>query len=71
MAEAGAAAAAAVDPFSNQPYIYRTAGNGYLLYSVSLNGQDDGGKSVREKGGQIDFRSGDWVWKVEGATAAP
>lgn len=67
LAEARAAAAAAVDPFSNQPYIYRTAGNGYLLYSVSLNGQDDGGKSVREKGGQIDFRSGDWVWKVAAA----
>jgi len=31
------------DPFSDGDYRYRAAWNGYLLYSVGPNGQDDGG----------------------------
>jgi hypothetical protein len=33
------------DLFSGKPLIYRPAGNGYLLYSVGVNGKDEGGRS--------------------------
>ena len=33
------------DLFSGKALIYRPAKNGYLLYSVGLNGRDDGGRS--------------------------
>jgi hypothetical protein len=33
------------DLFSGKPLIYRPAGDGYLLYSVGPNGQDDEGRS--------------------------
>lgn len=32
-----------VDPFSGQPFIYRTMNDGYLLYSVGPDRQDNGG----------------------------
>jgi hypothetical protein len=32
------------DLFSGQPLIYKTTVKGYLLYSVGVNGKDDGGK---------------------------
>jgi hypothetical protein len=32
------------DSFTGNALIYRPAGNGYLLYSVGLNGKDDGGR---------------------------
>jgi acetyl esterase/lipase len=32
------------DLFSGKPLIYRPAGNGYLLYSVGVNGKDEGGR---------------------------
>ncbi len=33
----------AIDPFSGHPFVYRLAGERYLLYSVGLDGKDDGG----------------------------
>ncbi len=36
-------AAVPIDPFSGKPIIYRTAGEGWLLYSTGGDGQDDGG----------------------------
>ena len=34
------------DPFTGQPLIYRAQGTNWLLYSVGLDGVDDGGKPV-------------------------
>lgn len=31
------------DPFAGAPYHYRQASGGYVLYSIGLNGKDDGG----------------------------
>jgi hypothetical protein len=31
------------DVFSGKPLIYRPNENGYLLYSVGINGKDEGG----------------------------
>jgi hypothetical protein len=36
-------AATPVDPFSNQPLVYRRGDTGYLLYSVGPDGEDNGG----------------------------
>jgi hypothetical protein len=35
-----------VDPFSEQPLVYRAQGTNWLLYSVGPDGVDDGGKPV-------------------------
>jgi hypothetical protein len=32
------------DLFSGKALIYRSAANGYLFYSVGINGKDDGGR---------------------------
>lgn len=34
----------AEDPFSGKPFIYKHKGPGYLLYSVGVDGKDDGGR---------------------------
>jgi hypothetical protein len=38
-------AAVPADLFSGKPLVYRPTGDGYILYSVGTNGQDDGGRS--------------------------
>jgi hypothetical protein len=37
-----------IDPFSNQPFVYRPQGDRYVLYSVGPNGKDDGGQPFPE-----------------------
>jgi len=37
-----------LDPFSGRPFIYRTVGNGFVLYSVGANGQDDHGNADKQ-----------------------
>jgi hypothetical protein len=46
------------DPHSNKPFIYKRdeQGMGYVLYSVFINGEDDGGTDIR---GEIV--EGEWV----------
>ncbi len=44
-----------LDPFSGQPYMYRRAGDGFVLYSVGVNGIDDGGR--------YDYGDGDITWR--------
>ena len=44
-----------VDPFTGEPYAYRTTDDGFLLYSVGRNLTDDGGTH--------DLREGDIVWR--------
>jgi hypothetical protein len=43
------------DPFTEQPYIYRTSDDGFILYSVGSNGIDNGGQHSHE--------DGDIVWR--------
>lgn len=33
----------AIDPYSGKPYVYRREGEGFLIYSVGPDGNDDGG----------------------------
>jgi len=45
------------DPFSNTSYVYRKNGEGYVLYSLWVDGNDDGG-APRSR------RTGDLVWQM-------
>jgi hypothetical protein len=47
------------DPFSGGAFRYAKQGEGYLLYSVSENGKDDGGKWAPREGPD------DIAWTVE------
>ena len=56
------------DPCDGQPMRYKPEGEGgYILYSVSINGVDDGGQlgiSERYKNTvDREGKSGDWVWR--------
>lgn len=47
------------DPCTGKPFQYRRTGDAtFQLYSLGLNGRDDGGRFVR------DDTSNDWVWPV-------
>ncbi|MCS6830422.1 MAG: hypothetical protein NZ749_07240, partial [bacterium] len=37
-----------IDPFSGKPFVYRSQGGRYVLYSVGPNGVDDGGSPAVE-----------------------
>ena len=47
-----------VDPFTGQPYHYRPSGGTFLLYSIGMDLEDDGGTH--------DWRDGDIVWRGVG-----
>ncbi|MCG8455916.1 MAG: hypothetical protein MI919_06500 [Holophagales bacterium] len=54
-----------LDPFSGEAYKYRRDGEGYVLYSVSANGRDDGGMlAPANDQGFADYSQGDLVWRV-------
>jgi acetyl esterase/lipase len=55
------------DIFNASPLHYRQEGGGYLLYSVGVNGKDDGGKSYDDRKGGEDWD--DLVVRVPPATA--
>lgn len=38
----------AIDPFTEQPFVYRRDGDGFVLYSAGANGVDDGGVDGQE-----------------------
>ncbi len=48
-------AAAQADPFDGQPLRYRQNGAGYLLYSIGPDRQDDSGRRLNGKEGDIIF----------------
>ncbi len=50
-----------VDPFSGEPYCYRTEDGGYLLYSVAGNRKDDGGQPAHKP---WKNQEGDLVWRI-------
>jgi hypothetical protein len=59
------------DPFIDQPLHYRRDGQGYLLYSVGPDREDDGGRPIeyRDKDGKVKREAmpdskGDIVWGV-------
>lgn len=58
------------DPMVNRPFHYaRTDDGWYLLYSVGLNGKDDGG--VMASGDRGDKAEKDWPWPVPIRPAYP
>lgn len=73
LAEAGKELEAKIDPFSGKSYIYVPEGEGYRLYSLSVNLKNDGGKQVFKKDDTPDLDNGDWLFAIqppaEGATA--
>ncbi len=44
------------DLFSGKSHLYRKTADGYLLYSVGPNGEDDGGSSWEDRRGGDDFK---------------
>lgn len=52
------------DVITGQPLKYRRTDNGsFILYSVGWNETDDGGTVELAKGGGVDLKNGDWVWR--------
>jgi hypothetical protein len=47
-----------LDPFSGKPLVYHREGEGFVLYSWSMNFKDDGGKAPKER---ADYEVGDLV----------
>jgi hypothetical protein len=51
------------DVMTGEMLHYRPTNDGkFLLYSVGMNGSDDGGKVVLKANGSVDLSQGDWVW---------
>lgn len=50
------------DPFSGQPYCYRSDENSYLLYSLGPNLTDEGGVHGLEHGSIWEENKSDYVW---------
>ena len=61
-----------IDPISGSPLRYARAADGtFKLYSVGLDGLDDGRTLVLPEGGRSDERirgpvvtAGDWIWPI-------
>ncbi len=52
------------DVINGEPLHYHpTPAGSFVLYSVGLNGRDDGGIVVTNQYEGIDFSAGDWVWQ--------
>ncbi|MBI1899940.1 MAG: hypothetical protein HYS13_02345 [Planctomycetia bacterium] len=47
------------DLFNGEPLLYRVTQDGYLLYSVGMNGQDDGGRTKDDEPGEDGLRGDD------------
>jgi len=53
-----------LDPFTSQPLQYRKDGGGFLIYSVGLNGADDGGLTEKEEAGEkVNPDTDDIAWR--------
>ncbi len=52
------------DVINGQPLKYRRTDDGqFILYSVGWNQTDDGGKVALTRGGRLELKKGDWVWR--------
>ena len=59
------------DLIDGQPLRYRTADNGFVLYSIGYNQTDEGGEVITKTGTGIRAwipEEGDWVWSHSEAT---
>ena len=56
-----------IDVFSGQGLHYLRDGDGYVIWSVGWDGENDGGRPVAEKDGARGYDSGegDWVWRYD------
>lgn len=52
-------AAIPMDPFADRPFVYRRQPVGFTLYSVGLNGEDDGGKGYRDYESDREVNAGE------------
>lgn len=52
-----------LDPYDGKPLRYRVDGNGYTVYSISINRTDDGGAELEN--GNKQYRLGDWIFAVQ------
>jgi len=53
------------DPFTGKPLMYAREGDGFLLYSIGLNGADDGGLAeTEEQGKKLNPGTDDIAWRV-------
>jgi len=54
------------DIINGKPLIYRNTTDGFILYSVGINGMDEGGRPsprlARHSAPYPQFNQGDWVW---------
>lgn len=60
-----------IDPYTGQPLVYRTSGEGFVLYSAGQNRVDDGGQqNYRENdSARPDYQTGDLVWRAQPNTS--
>jgi hypothetical protein len=57
-----------MDPWSDRPLVYKRTDDGFILYGIGSNFEDDGGKVARDDKGKVKKRAdeGDWVfWPVQ------
>ena len=50
---------------ATHPLSFRRDEKGYRIYSVGLNGKDEGGALFRKANGKVDRDKGDWVFACE------
>lgn len=52
-----------IDPFTGDPLVYRREGEGFIVYSLGSNLNDDGGRSTWEITQLVMEKDDDWTWK--------
>ena len=52
------------DPFSGEDFIYRREGDGYLIYSIGPDLQDDGGAPFNYQERINGIPTGDLLWRT-------
>jgi hypothetical protein len=53
------------DPFTGKPLVYVRGGEGFLVYSIGLNGKDDGGlKETEKEGKKLNAGTDDIAWRA-------
>ncbi|MFC1739430.1 hypothetical protein ACFL1G_10335 [Planctomycetota bacterium] len=68
LVEAGYLKQLPIDPWSDKPLVYRTTDDGFILYGVGTNFEDDGGQIAIDDRGRIEKYAdeGDWVfWPLD------
>ncbi len=60
-----------IDPYSGKPFVYKPSGNEFILYSIGVDRDDDGGQHHQRFGVNYDAApDGDFVfWPIPGYKA--